>query len=100
MIAERRICCEPMAVSLKNYELAIWNLNTQLALIRFALARFSKERHVRREFLNKELSKSAPRGIIWLRPKPNNSWDGRIFSLRPSPRKRASGYSRTYKRSS
>jgi len=40
-----------MAVSLKNYELAIWNLKTQLALIRFALARFSKERNVRREFL-------------------------------------------------
>ncbi len=40
-----------MAVSIRTYEINIWNLNTQTALIRFVVARLSKEPNLRSGFL-------------------------------------------------
>ena len=40
-----------MAVSIRTYETDIWNLNTQISLLRFTVARFSRQPNVRAEFL-------------------------------------------------
>ena len=40
-----------MAVSVRTYELNIWQLNTQLGLVRFSNRHLSEQQHIREEFL-------------------------------------------------